>query len=293
MIVAHDALHESLEHWTFEPITIVLIVVSTAVYAAGLRNVWSRAGRGQGVTTWQATAYAAAIATLVLALVSPLAWLSEVLFSAHMTQHELLMLISAPLMVLSRPAIAYLWAIPSAQRSRVAAAFRGPAFTPAWHALTGPLAVVLLHAVALWTWHIPSLYEAAIRNTAIHAVEHLCFLLTAALFWWGMVHGRYGRLGYGVAVFYVFLTGMHSTLLGALMTLTSHVWYPSYQAQGVAWSVDAFADQQLAGLIMWVPSGVVFIVLGLALLSAWLGESERRADVSRTAALLNGRGHAR
>lgn len=280
MIVAHDALHASLAHWTFEPITIVLLVATTGLYAIGVRALWSRAGRGAGISGWQAAAYGAATVSMAVALVSPLAWLSEVLFSAHMTQHEILMLVSAPLLVIAQPGLAYLWAFTPESRARIAASFRGPVVRSSWHALTGPLVVFLLHALALWTWHIPALYQAALDNQAIHAFEHLCFLVTAALFWWGMVHGRYGRSGYGVAVFYVFLTGMHSTLLGALMTLSEHVWYPTYLAAAREWRVDAFADQQMAGLIMWVPSGVVFIVLGLALLSAWLGESERRALIS-------------
>jgi putative membrane protein len=286
MIVAHGVLHEALGRWTFEPITVTLLALTTVLYAIGVRALWHHAGTGRGISAWQAAAYAAAVATMVIALVSPLAWLSDVLFSAHMTQHEILMLVSAPLLVMSQPVLAYVWALPASRRAGVAAAFRAPAFAAGWHALTGPLAVFVLHGIALWIWHVPAWYEAALRNSAIHALQHLSFVLTAALFWWGMVHGRYGRRGYGVAVLYVFLTGMHSTLLGALLTLTSQVWYPSYIAQATRWRVDAFADQQLAGLIMWVPSGVIFIVLGLALLSAWIGESERRAGVSRTASLV-------
>jgi putative membrane protein len=286
VIIAHGVVRAAVGRWTFEPITISLLVATTGVYLFGVRALWARAGRGQGITVWQATAYAAAVLTILMALVSPLAWLSEVLFSAHMTQHEILMLISAPLLVISQPGLAYLWAFPSAGRLRVAAAFRGPRLTPAWQALTAPLIVFVLHAVALWLWHVPALYEAALTNAAVHALEHLCFLLTAALFWWGMVHGRYGRSGYGVAVLYVFLTGMHSTLLGALMTVSGNIWYPTYMTSAKEWHVDAVADQQLAGLIMWVPSGVIFIVLGLALLSAWIGESERRANLSRTATAL-------
>jgi putative membrane protein len=287
VILAHDALHASLTRWTFEPITVVLLVAASALYVVGVRSLWARAGRGGGISRWQAAAYCGAIVTIALALVSPLAWLSEVLFSAHMTQHEILMLVSAPLLVISQPVVAYLWAFPPGRRARVAGAFRGPVLTPAWRMLSGPLAVFLVHAIALWVWHIPSLYEAALESEAVHALEHLCFLLTAGLFWWGMVHGRYGRSGYGVAVLYVFLTGMHSTLLGALMTLSGQVWYPTYLTTARDWRIDAFADQQLAGLIMWVPSGVVFIVLGLALLSAWLGESERKAGLSHTAALFD------
>ena len=122
-------------------------------------------------------------------------------------------------------------------------------------ALTGPLAVFLLHAIAIWAWHIPRLYEAALHNDGIHALEHVSFVVTAALFWWGMVHGRYGRIGYGVAVLYVFLTAVHSSILGALMTVAPGVWYPAYTAAASAWHLDPLEDQQLAGLLMWVPSG--------------------------------------
>jgi putative membrane protein len=289
VILAHGLWHEALGRWTLEPVTLALIAAASVLYAIGLRSLWRRAGRGEGISVWQAAAYAAAVATLVAALVSPLAWLSEVLFSAHMTQHEILMLVSAPLLVMSQPLLGFLWAVPASRRARLAAAFRGPSVTPVWHALTGPLVVFVLHAAALWVWHLPALYQAALRSTAVHLVQHLCFLLSAALFWWGMVHGRYGRGGYGIAVLYVFLTGMHSALLGTLMTLATGVWYPSYLARGSSWQVDAFADQQVAGLIMWIPSGVIFIVLGLALLSAWLGESERRARLGRAASVVDGR----
>ena len=100
---------------------------------------------------------------------------------------------------------------------------------------------------------------------------------TAALFWWGMVHGRYGRAGYGVGVLYVFLTALHSTVLGALLTVAPNPWYGAYARATHGPHTDALGDQQLAGLIMWVPSGVIFIVVGLALFAAWLGEAERRA----------------
>ena len=91
------------------------------------------------------------------------------------------------------------------------------------------------------------------------------------------MHGRYGRIGYGIAVLYVFLTAVHSSVLGALLTVAPSIWYPWYAATARAWEINALHDQQLAGLVMWVPSGVIFIVLGLALFAAWLGEAERRA----------------
>jgi cytochrome c oxidase assembly factor CtaG len=153
-----------------------------------------------------------------------------------------------------------------------------------WQALTGPLTVFLLHAAAIWAWHIPSLYEAALHHDGIHALQHASFVATGALFWWGMIDGRYGRRGYGVAVLYVFLTAVHTSVLGALMTIAPGVWYPTYADLSAMWRINALEDQQLAGLLMWVPSGVVFIVLGLALFAAWLGESDRRAALGSVAA---------
>ena len=277
-VFAHGGLFtHALAHWTWEPVTLALLVLSAVLYGCGVRTLWARAGRGGGITMWQAGAFSVGVAVLAIALLSPLAWLSEVLFSAHMTQHELLMLVAAPLLCFGRPLIAALWAIPPAWRDNIGSLARRRGVVTIWRGVTSPLSVFLLHAVALWVWHIPVLYEAALRSTGIHALQHLSFVLTAALFWWGMMHGRYGRLGYGVAVLYVFLTAVHSSVLGALLTVAPALWYPTYRTAGAPWQIDALQDQQLAGLLMWVPAGVIFIVLGLALFAAWLGEAERRA----------------
>jgi putative membrane protein len=207
-----------------------------------------------------------------------------------MTQHELLMMVAAPLFVLARPLAPVLWALPSRTRRRLAAALHAPGARRAWRLLTGALTVWVLHGFALWAWHVPSLFEAALASEWIHALQHACFFWTAALFWWAVVHGRYGRLGYGMAVLFVFTTGLHSGLLGALLTWSQSVWYPSYAARAPAWGVAALDDQHLAGLIMWVPAGATFIVVGLALFAAWIGESDRRVAFTRTEALLRGGG---
>jgi cytochrome c oxidase assembly factor CtaG len=199
-----------------------------------------------------------------------------------MTQHEMLMLVAAPLLVFGHPMLALLWAVPHRQRTTVVRAFRGAVVLRTWHWLTNPLVVFVLHGVALWIWHLPVLFEWALRNDGVHALQHISFVITAALFWWGMIHGRYGRAGYGVGVAYVFLTALHSTLLGALLTVAPSTWYRSYEGIAAARRIDALADQQLAGLIMWVPSGTIFIVIGLALAAAWLGESERRVRLGST-----------
>jgi putative membrane protein len=269
--------------WTFEPLTIVLMGASVGLYASGVQAARRHARTSSAFRWWQIAAFAGAMLSLGVALVSPLDALSDILFSAHMTQHEILMLVAAPLLVVAQPLLAFLWAVPAIRRRVVAARVRQPAVARTWRALTAPLVVFLLHGIALWIWHVPAFFEAALHDERLHAIQHLSFLFTAALFWWGMIHGRYGRMGYGAAVAYVFLTSLHSTILGALLTVAPSPWYRWYAATAAARHLDATADQQLAGLVMWIPSGVIFIVIGLALFAAWLGESERRAALGSTA----------
>jgi putative membrane protein len=269
--------------WTFEPFTVGLMACSAGAYALGVRAAWRQRTVGGSFGLWQVAAFIGGIVALAAALVSPLAWLSQALFSAHMTQHEVLMLVAAPLLVFGQPLLAMLWAVPATWRPALMRAVRGRPVRSAWHWLTSPLSVFLLHGLALWLWHIPSLFEWALDSEMVHALQHLSLTGTAALFWWGMVHGRYGRAGYGVGVLYVFLTALHSALLGALLTVAPSAWYRSYEATAALRRIDALADQQLAGLVMWVPSGVIFVVIGLALVAAWLGECERRVLLGSTA----------
>jgi putative membrane protein len=135
----------------------------------------------------------------------------------------------------------------------------------------------VLHGVALWVWHVPALYELAVREEGVHALQHAMFAGTAALFWWGVLYGRYGRAGYGAAVVYVFTTAVHTGLLGAALTFSGAPYYPGYIASAAAHGVDPLEDQRLAGLIMWVPAGFVLTLVGIGLFAAWLGEAERRS----------------
>ncbi|HEY0513491.1 MAG TPA: cytochrome c oxidase assembly protein [Thermoanaerobaculia bacterium] len=282
----HLDAHTVLRWWTWDPFVILLLALSGGLYAAGLARLWRRAGVGQGIRRWEAACFAGGWLSLIVALISPLDTLGGVLFSAHMAQHEVLILVAAPLMVLGRPLAPFLWALPLGARERVGKGTQAPAFAAVWRALTAPLAVFVIHGLALWLWHLPALYQATLDDDFIHALQHLSFFASAALFWWSLIHGRFGRLGYGVAVLYVFFTSMHSGILGALLTFAPHLWYPIYQARTSQWGLSPLEDQQLAGLIMWIPAGVVFILLGLGLFAAWLGEAERRVAHTSSEVLL-------
>jgi putative membrane protein len=252
------------------------LTLLSLLYAIGLLRFGRSAAARHTLPGWRAIAFAIGIGSAALALLGPLDRWSDVLFSAHMAQHEILMLIAAPLMVAGKPFLVTLWALPATMRAHVGRVVNNGGVEMLWNRLTGPFTVLLLHAAVLWGWHIPVMYEAALRNESVHVVQHLGFFVTAALFWWALIHGRYGRLGYGIGVLYVFATAMHTQILGALLTFGSRVWYPTHAARTAAAGGRALDDQQLAGVVMWIPFGVIFLFIGLALFAAWLGEAERR-----------------
>jgi putative membrane protein len=273
-----EALPQSLSQgWSWEPAIVVALVVTGALYAWGWWRM-RQAGAQRSVPAWQGSCFMAGWCTLVLALLSPVHRLGGFSLAMHMVQHELLMVVAAPLLVLGRPLLVFLWAFPQSTRERMGAFFRRPTPSAMWAAISGPLVVWLLHGLALWIWHAPPLYSAALHSEWVHAAQHSAFLFTALLFWWTLLHGRYGRLGYGAALVFVFTTAMHSGALGALLTVSPRVAYPDYQR--TIFGMSPLEDQQLAGLIMWVPAGVILVTIGAALVLAWMAEAERRVRYS-------------
>jgi putative membrane protein len=252
--------------WTWKPdlFAAMALAVSAALYAVGLWRMRARTPRLEII------AFSTGWMVLAIALLSPIATLSEWLFSVHMTQHELLMLVAAPLIAIGRPIVPMMFALPARWRAAGGSGSAGAALRLA----SSPLFVVSLHVLAVSIWHLPMLYEAAILDDRVHLLQHVFFAGTAALFWWGLLRGRYGRLGYGAAVMYLFATALHSGALGALLTFSDRPWYPLYVQR--AGNHDPLADQQLGGLIMWVPAGIVMMLFALAMFAAWLGEAERR-----------------
>ena len=184
--------------WNLAPWLLALLALSAVGYAVGLRRLWVQAGSGRGVSRWQAWAFATGWVSLVAALVSPLDPLGSRLFSAHMVQHELLMVVAAPLLVVGRPLATWTWALSPAQRRTVGRLFQARGWTSLWSTLTDPLVAWALHALALWAWHIPAFFDAALQNEALHILQHVSFLGTALFFWWSVLgHDPRGRYGPG------------------------------------------------------------------------------------------------
>lgn len=188
--------------------------------------------------------FAAAAAALFLALIWPLDVLSQLSFAAHMAQHMLLIGVAAPLLVLSRPSLRLI---------------RGNTWASLGSRTSAPRAFAL-HAAAIWLGHAPLVIAWTLAYRWVHIVEHATLLGTAMLFWWALC--RRGRAGYGEAALWSLATMIHTGILGALLTFAPRVLYSGY----------ALEDQQLAGLVMWVPGGACYLVAGLAFGSAWLSK---------------------
>ena len=263
--------------WSWEPGVVVSIALAGALYAVGLQRLWQTSNFGGGIRRWEALSFALGWLTLALALVSPLHALGGVLFSAHMTQHELLISLGAPLLVLGRPLIAFLWAFPLDWRRRLGGAARLTPIESGWRVLTRPSVAFGLHAIALWTWHLPRLYEATLSSELIHSLQHITFLFTALLFWWTIFNARGGEFRRGLAVFYLFATVLQTGALGALLTFGGALWYPAYAATTLPWGLTPLEDQQLGGLIMWIPGSLAYIIAALWIFAEWLRESEQRS----------------
>ncbi len=258
--------------WSFEPWVLACLALSAAWYAAGVVRLWRHAGRGRGIGVLPVGSFAAGWLALVVALVSPLDALGSELFSAHMVQHEVLMIVAAPLLVVGCPLAAWAWGLPRAWRAAIGGFFHHPAWRRPWQVVTAPVAAWALHAAALWGWHLPVLFDAALANEAVHAVQHAAFLFTALLFWWSLVEAdRRGR--HGVALLSLFTTFAHTGALGALLTLAGVPLYAPYFGTTSVHGLTPLEDQQLGGLVMWIPSGLLYLACGLVLAAHALASS--------------------
>jgi putative membrane protein len=272
--------HPAWPAWNGSAHLLISLALLGLLYAEGLTRLWRAAGVGRGVSRGGAGAFGAGLLVLVLALVSPLDGLADQLQTAHMIQHMLLMMVAAPLLVVGSGPLVLLWALPRRFRKGVLAL--GRRLDPRrasrywlWH----PLLLWGLFAGTLWVWHIPTLYEAALRLPLLHDFQHLGFVVTACLFWRVLLDPLSRlRLNRGVGVIYLFTTSLHATVLGVFMALTPHVWYPHYTQRASTWGLSALEDQQLAGLIMWMPACMIYAAVAAVIFALWLREPEALPD---------------
>jgi putative membrane protein len=263
----------SAAEWTADPYILLPLYLFALLYMLGTRRVWANAGFGRGTPGLQFACFWAGWSVLALALLSPIHALSEQLLSAHMVEHELIMAVAAPLLVLSRPLGTLLWALPQAWRRPLALEISTP-LSSAWRWLTIPALATVLHSGIIWAWHVPSLFDAALANPGLHMLQHLSFLLGAVIFWWAILNVP--RMRIGVSALHLFATMIAMTALGALIALSPHLLYGTYQGKAEAYGISGLDDQQLAGVIMWVPGCAIYAAAALVLFGRWINTAAIR-----------------
>jgi len=271
MTLAHDPVTRSelWSAWHPELLILAMLALTALLYRSGLAHLTKRRRRLVGPTN--VAAFSGALVAFAVALASPLEVAASSLFAAHMVQHLLLMLVAAPLLVCGRPVVVLMQAVPRRGRRPLYLFRARRSVRAAMDALSHPVAVWGVGAVVLWAWHLPTLYEAALRSDAVHALEHASLVAASALVW-AVALGRTRRsLAIPAAAGLLFATSLQSGALGALLALAQRPLYPIHAAVAPSWGLTPLEDQQLAGGLMWVPPGMVYLVVIAALLVRWLG----------------------
>jgi cytochrome c oxidase assembly factor CtaG len=220
-------------------------------------------------------------AVLLVALISPLHAIGEEFFSVHMVQHLLLLLVAAPLLLMSNSMPVLLWALPASERTTLGRLVGRPGrVRQVLRTLTHPMLAWWLFVGTQWLWHQPVAYEWALASRWAHYFEHVTFFGTAVLFWWPVIGAAPlpSPLSYPARFAYTFLAWLPNSLLGAGISLSRGPLYHYYVNQAQARNTDVSFDQQLAGLIMWVPGDVLFVSILLALLVGFMRAEERKAE---------------
>ncbi len=269
----------SWTQWHAHPSIILGLLAFGGAYLLGVGPLRQRYRLGPPVEGWRVSVFLLGVLVLMGALLSPIHDLGErYLFSFHMLQHMLLMLVFPPLVLIGTPP----WLLRPLLRNttvRGAASF-----------VTRPVAAFLIFNTVLVFWHVPGLYDLALRERNIHILEHITFMGAAVIMWWPVLSpmSELPRAPYIGQMAYLFMVPTVSAILGAFITFSESVWYDWYAEAPRIWEISAKTDQEIGGLLMWVPGGAVFMASLIIVFLVWAGRSE--SDDS--ARLTNGAGSA-
>jgi putative membrane protein len=266
----------------------VVIVAAVLLYARGVIRIRRDVGPDRVVSRSQTVAFGLAMSLFVLILSPPVDEITDALFSAHMAQHLVLILFIPPLLVWSRPVLVAVWGLPRRWRKDFATAGFVHWLRSTVYWVMEPLIVAILFLGAFCFWHLPRPYAWALSNEWLHTVEHLSFLVTAIMFWTLVIEpsGR-RRMGYIPTMLFVAAIAVLSGLPGALMLLSPATLFAAHGHASAAWGLTALEDQQIAGVIMWVPAGIFFLVpIAWLFVKAMQPAGQRRAVVHAISILL-------
>src|SRR5262245_3632600 len=250
-----------LQSWALDPWLIAVLVTASAIYGRGWW--WLHYRRPQRFGVWELLAFQAGLLALFLALASPLDALAELLLQVHMIQHLVLMMVVPPLLWLGAPMLPLLHGLPRPVVKRgVGPLLAWPPLRRLGHYLTHPLLCWSAFAVSTLAWHLPTFYELTLRSAGWHEVQHGCFFGTGLLFWWPVIQPWPSRPRWPrwTMVLYLLLADLQNTALSALLIFSERVLYPTYATVPRLWNLSVLDDQAAAGVLMWVPGSVIFLV---------------------------------
>jgi putative membrane protein len=259
-----------LTAWNWEPSIIIGTALLVGLYLYGIGPLRRKYQLATEVKRGQVVAFLLGVFIMFLALVSPLDELGDsYLFSAHMVQHLFITLVGPPLLLIGTPG----WLLQPLLRKRTV-------FLIA-RVLTFPALAFLLYNANFWLWHAPPLYNATLENQSIHILEHVTFIVFGILNWWPIFSPseELPRLPLGGQILYIFLSGMPTVALGAGLTFFPPLYAP-YLAAPRIWGISAAVDQQLGGLIMWIPGNIFYIVIVSILFIQWMQKQDAKQRAS-------------
>ncbi|MGE5225036.1 MAG: cytochrome c oxidase assembly protein [Omnitrophica WOR_2 bacterium] len=259
-------LQQAWTEWNWAPSILLGMALFVGGYLAATGPLRSHFKDSQPVSRGQKAWFLAGSALILFALISPLDEVGDsFLFSAHMIQHLLIALIAPPLLLIGTPG----WLI----RPVISKPLAGNVF----RFLTLPVVAFFLGNGVYLAWHFPALYEAALNNENVHIIEHLSFIAAGVINWWPVLSPLpdFNKLPPLARVVYLFLDGLPTTILSALITFSTTPLYPTYAAAGKLLGIDAVMDQQAAGMIMWMPGGMTYLVALTIVFFKWQSEEEK------------------
>jgi cytochrome c oxidase assembly factor CtaG len=243
-----------------DPVVLATVLAAAVLYVRGFVPLARRMPGRFGAT--RLVAFMAGLAVLLIAAGPPLDELSHSLLQAHMIQHLMLMLLAPPLLWLGAPVAPMLLGLPRPLRRRVARVLGTPAVRRLARVLAHPALGWTTFVIAFWSWHVPALFDLALRSGLWHHVEHVCFFATALLFWRPVILPWPSRTLWPrwAMIPYLVFAEFQNTMLAAILTFSDRVIYAAYQYSSRPWGLSALEDQSIAGVIMWVPGSVAFLL---------------------------------
>ena len=250
-----------LTQWNWEPSILIGTVLITGFYLYAITGLRKKYFPAEHIKRAQITAFLLGVFLMFFALVSPLDELGDsYLFSAHMVQHLFLTIIGPLLLLLGTPG----WLLKPLLRNR--------AIFLIARTLTYPAVAFFLYNADFWLWHAPPLYNATLENEGIHIFEHITFIVFGVINWWPIfspLEEGLPRLSIGGQILYLFLSGMPTVALGAGLTFLPPLYAPYLSAPRI-WGISPALDQQLGGLIMWIPGNIFYIIIVSILFIRWM-----------------------